>query len=376
MLVDAHKQQQTWKRRAYPVPAPTRRSFRWKATALRTLNRWNRKSLTVHPATIMVPALFNFMPAESIALGWLNDIDALVTIRQRMGCAARITGWDVFTFHTLHNVDRYFDTTIGVMRETWVKEGNLSTAAVREAKSRFAKPCDYHRVDARLVENLVFQSSLLHWVGRQATDVPLRFHVIGTALLSALVSSNSISFAAAVQSAAKFGARWDQSLRDMANGKTEDDIGWSQFQHVRRLIEGRSRESLGVASEDLPVPEAVSRPFWYSVTAGTQPMLISTARDAARALESLNLSSWSYASPKATRNSEEPIRGWLVSPLHPMARPCRWSFSNYLLATPASVTLFLDYIAALGREPTTLAPPVSEAVQNRLRLSRIKVTGP
>jgi hypothetical protein len=104
----------------------------------------------------MIPALYNFMPAESVALGWLNEIESLVTIRQRIACAARITGWDVFTFHTLHNADHYFDTTIGAVRETWMKEGNLSTAAIMEAKRQFGRACDYHRIHARLWKTWFF----------------------------------------------------------------------------------------------------------------------------------------------------------------------------------------------------------------------------
>lgn len=374
MRAEAYKQGRAWDKSTYPVPTPTRKRFRWMATALRTLHRWNSKPLDRQPATIMVPALYNFMPAENVALGWLNEIDALVSIRQRMACATRITGWDVFTFHTLHNADRYFDATIGVMRETWMKEGNLSPAAIREARFRFGKPFDYHRVHARLVENLVFQSSLLDWVGRHASDVPLRIHVIGTALLSALVSSGSISFSSAVESATRFGSRWDDSLRGMVNAKTDEDIGWAEFRLVRRLIEGHNRLSMGVSRDDLPVPDAPIRPFWYSATATAEPMLITTAQEAVSALETLNIASWSYAPAKATLNIDEPIRGWLISSLHPMARLCRWSFSNYLLATPPSVTLFLDHIAAMG--PMRILPQASDPLQNRLRLSRIKVTGP
>ena len=48
--------------------------------------------------------------------------------------------------------------------------------------------------------------------------------------------------------------------------------------------------------------------------------------------------------------------------------------SSYLLATPASVSLFLDHIATLGRAPVIQLP--AEIVQNRFRLSRMKVTGP
>ena len=324
----------------------------------------------------MVPALYNFMPAESLAMGWLNEIDALVTIRQRMICAAKITGWDVFTFHTLHNADRFFDSTIGAVRDTWMKEGNLSTAAIAETKRQFGKPCDYHRIHARLVENLVFQSSLLDWLSHRAMDVPLRFHVIGTALLSALVSSGSVTFNAAVKSALKFGARWDETLRSIGSAKSEEEIGWSRFGQVRRLMEGQSSLSLAVAREDLPEAAAPSRPFWYSPTAKDEPTLIKTAQDAAFALETLNLASWSHSSSRAGRSADEAIRGWLISPLHPMARLCRWSVSNYLLATPDSASMFLDHIATLGRAPVIQLPVEPIQIQNRFRLSRIKVTGP
>jgi hypothetical protein len=372
-----YKQDQAWKTRTYPVPKPTRSGFRWKASALRGLHRWSGEPVSSHPATIMVPALYNFMPAETLAMGWLNEIDALATIKQRMTCAASITGWDVFTFHTLHNADHYFDTTVGAVRDTWVKEGNLSTAMVRETRRQFGKPYDYHCVHARLVENLVFQSSLLDWLGRRASDVPLRFHVVGTGLLSALVSSGSVTFSEAVKSAMKFGARWDESLRSLGSAgtaRTEAEVGWSRFEEVRRLIEGASSLSLAVEHDDLPAPDAPSRPFWYSPTAKDEPMLITTAQDAVHALETLNLASWSSTPAAAARNADEPIRGWLMSPLHPMAPLCRWSVSNYLLATPSSVTLFLDHIASLAQLP--VLPLLVEPIQNRFRLSRIKVTGP
>jgi len=315
------------------------------------------------------------MPAESVALGWLNEIDALATMRQRMNWAIRITGWDVYTFHTLHNKDHFFDTTIGAVRETWVKEGNLSMSAVQEAKRRFGKPQDYHRIHARLVENLVFQSSLLDWVAYHAADAPLRFHVIGTALLSALVSTGSVPFGAAVESAIKFGSKWDETVREMAKGKTEEEIGWSEFREVQDLMTGQSPLSLGVEPDDLPAPEAPARQFWYSATTNSEPMLITTAQEAVNALETLNLASWSSMPPQPPApTAEEPVRGWLVSPLHPMAKVCRsWSVSNYLLSTPTSVTLFLDHIATLGREPLQVP---ADPVQNRLRLSRMKVTGP
>src|SRR5438128_10313210 len=95
-------------------------------------------------------------------------------------------------------------------------ESKLLPAAVRESKNQFSKPYDYFRIPARLVENLVFQSALLEWVGHRAADVPLRFHIIGTALLSALVSSGSIPFSAAVTSALEFWSRWDQTLSGIA----------------------------------------------------------------------------------------------------------------------------------------------------------------
>jgi hypothetical protein len=321
----------------------------------------------------MVPPLYNFMPAESVAMGWLNEIDALGTIRQRMICAATVTGWDIFTFHTLHNRDHYFDTTIAAVRDTWLKEGNLSPAAVLETKRQFSKPYDYFRIPARLVENLVFQSALLEWVAHRAADVPLRFHIIGTALLSALVSSGSIPFSAAVTSALAFGSRWDQTMAGIAESNRTAETGWSRFEEIRRLIEGRAVTALAVPRSDLPQVGAPSKPFWYSPTVKDDPVLIVTARDASAALETLNLSSWAYATP-APLGEDESVRGWLVSPLQPFSRLCRWSVSNYLLANPASVNLFMDHIAPLGRAPVLLLAP--DAPQNRFRLSRMKVTGP
>jgi hypothetical protein len=359
MLVGAQKNDQAWKKQSYPVPTPSRSSFRWKARALRRLYRWNGGALAGCPATLMVPALYNFMPAESVALGWFNEIDALVTIRQRMSAAARITGWDAFTFHTLHNADSFFDSAINAMRETWMKEGSLLTTAVREAGRRFGKPFEYHRLEARLVENLVLQSSLLDWAGRAAGDFSLRVHVIGTALLSALVSTGSISFPAAVESATKLGSRWDETLRGMAASNSDQEAGWTVFRQVKKLIEGRTSLSMGVATEDLPAPDAPARPFWYSPTMNSEPMLITTAQEAANALQTLNLGSWSGACDKRC-SVEEPVRGWLMSPLHPMARICRWSVSNYLLATPLSAALFLEHIASLQPALESLAAVENE----------------
>jgi hypothetical protein len=320
----------------------------------------------------MMPALFNLLPAETLANGWLNEIDALAAIRQRMGCAARITGWDVFTFHTLHNLDHFYDTTITAVRDTWLKEGSLSPETVLEAKRRFAKPYDYFRIPGRLVETLVFQSSLVDWIEHRAPDVPLRLHAIGTALLSALVSSGSLSFSSAVKSALKFGERWEAAINGNERSTAEKD-GWLRFERMKRLMEGRAVTSLAVPREDLPQVEAPSKPFWYSPATNADPTLITTSQDAKLALETLNLSSWAQSSPASLR-PDESARGWLISPLHPMARLCRWSLSNYLLATPVSAGLFLDHIATLGRVPMLQTSP--ETVQNRFRLSRIKVTGP
>jgi hypothetical protein len=378
MLVSDYKQGRAWKTTTYPVPTPSKNRFRWKASALRGLDLWKHRTVSRQPVTIMVPALYNFMPAENLALGWLNEIDALVTIRQRIVCASRITGWDVFTFHTLHNVDHYFDSTIGAVRDTWMKEGNLSREAYQETKRRFGKPYEYHRIHARLIENLVFQSSILDWVGHRSTNVPLRFHVIGTALLSALVSSGSITFVDAVSSALKFGARWDEMLRNSDSGRNEDEKGWSLFQQIRRLMEGGSSLSLAVNQKDLPIADAPCRPFWYSPTVNDEPMRVSNATEVAAALQTLNLSSWAFA-PKPRQAEDERVRGWLVSPLHPLAGLCKWSVSNYLLATPASLSLFLHHIAPIGVASGGPAPVrhlTPEPNQNRLRLSRMKVTGP
>ena len=367
------KLRRAWKSRAYTVPMAFRSGFRWRASALRQLRRWINRGVHAQPVTVVVPAIYNFLPAESVAMGWLNEIDALGMIRQRLMGATKITGWDVFTFHTLHNLDHYFDTTIAAVRDTWVKEGNLSVAAVAETRRQFGKPYDYHQVGPRLVENLVFQSSLMDWLARRAEDVELRFLVLGTALLSALVSSGALPFGDAVKTALRIGRRWDQTLCELAEGKTEDQIGWLRFNQVRQLLEGQSTLALAVAREDLPSIDAPARPFWYSPNAKEAAVLIRTAREAMAALETLNISSWSPALPNA---AGEPIRGWLVSPLHPMARACKWSVSNYLLATPAAATLFLNHIATLGRKPLAPVETKSDAFQNRFRLSRIKVTGP
>ena len=385
MLIDGHKHgkqgsssiststklDHAWKTRAYPVPTASRRGFRWKATALRRLQPWMSGTAAIKPVTVVVPALFSVLPAETVAMGWLNEIDALGSIHQRITSAARLTGWDVFTFHTLHNLDPYFNTTIAAVRDTWLKEGSLSREAVLETKRQFGKPYDYHRITPRLVENLVFQSSLLDWMTRHSSEVPLRIHVIGTALISALVSSGAMNFESAVKAILRFGKRWDNTVLGISGRATHDETGWARFEQIQRLIEGRSTLALGVAREDMPATNAPRKPFWYSPTAKDRAVLISTVQDARAALETMNISSWSCALPKA---DGENVRGWLVSPLHPIAKSCRWSVSNYLLATPDNATLFLDHIATLGRTP--LIHLTVESVQNRFRLSRMKVTGP
>jgi hypothetical protein len=373
------KQLQAWTDRIYPVPTPSRSSFRWKASALRGFRRLTSGS-AVEPVTITVPALYNSMPAEAVAMGWLNEIDALQAIRQRIISAAKITGWDVFTFHTLHNCDHFFDSTISAVRDTWVNEGSLNRTAIQQSKARFGRSYDYYRVQPRLIENLVFQSSVLEWLNRRATEVPLRIHVLGTGLLSALVSTGALSFERAVETAMKIGAEWDSSLQWMAEQKapkgsnSPEELSRIQFEEVQKLLDGRSTLSLDVSPEQLPVIKdlhAPSAPFWYSRDAKSLPSLIETAADALAALETLNIKSWSRALPKS---DEATIRGFLVSPLHAAARGCRWSVSNFLLATPSSVEMFLEHIATLGRGPIMSVEP--EIAQNRFRLSRIKVTGP
>jgi len=133
---------------------------------------------------------------------------------------------------------------------------------------------------------------------------------------------------------------------------------------------------MGATAKDVPAVEAPSRPFWFSVTASDEPVLLETVRDVQWAVESMNLSSWSPRLPRPLPMTTADVKGWLVSPQHPMASACNWSVYNYLLATPDSTMLFLDHIAAMGRR-TMFAPETTEQVQEeRLRLSRIKVTGP
>jgi hypothetical protein len=300
-------------------------------------------------------------------MGWFNEIDALHSIRLRMAAVARKTGWDVFTFHTQHNLDHFFDSAITAMRETWSNEGSLSRAAVIEARRRFGNTYDYYLVQPRLIENLVFQSSLMEWTAHRAADVPHEFHVIGTALLSALVATGSLSFDAAVDVGLRIGARWDASIAAQTSDRSR------RFELINHVMDGLVSVSLPIVVEDLTEAEAPSRPFWFSAGPGDEPVRIETSRDVWMALEALNLKSWSPSRKARIAGGEHCFRGWLVSPLHRVAKVCRWSVSNYLMATPTAVSMFLSNVAALSRVPIVAVEP---EVQNRLRLSRMKVTGP
>src|SRR6185436_2038656 len=56
-------QRQGWKGQTYVVPAPSRRSFLLKASALQGLQRFDGQSAPKQPVTVVVPALFNHLPA-------------------------------------------------------------------------------------------------------------------------------------------------------------------------------------------------------------------------------------------------------------------------------------------------------------------------
>jgi hypothetical protein len=362
--IDRSERPSAWKKQSYEVPNPGRRAFRWKASALRTFQHWSARPRRPRPALIVVPALFSLLPAETFAMGWLNEIDALRAIRKRIVAAAKKTGWDVYTFHTQHNLDSYYDTNILAVRDTLSHEGSLPTSVVAETKRRFGSLFAYHWIEPRLIENLVFQSSLMECVAARAEETPIQFHAVGTAVYSALIRAGALTFDAAVDSLLRVGARWDKAVAAMSGGERE------RFEIVQRVLDGRERMSVTVTRADLPKVEAPSQPFWFSTAANEEPVLVETAREAALALESLNLASWS------TRGAvlpDHPVRGFLNSPLHPYARHCRWTVSNYLLSTPSAVTLFMEHIAGIPRAPHTGAD--SDA-QKRLRLSRMKVTGP
>jgi hypothetical protein len=322
------------------------------------------------------------MPAEAVALGWLNEIDALGTIRHRILDATKLTGWDVFTFHTRHNLDPFYASTIAAVRETWLREGTLKSSSIAETVKRYGAAYQYNRIVPRLIENLVFQSSLMEWLSARADGAPFRFHVVGTGLIAALVWTGAMTFDSAVTMASKIGTSWDASLTAIAEEelertgveRSEENLGWLRFDRVRQTLEGKSSLSLGVSGSDLPVVDAPLRPFWFSATAKEDPILIKTVRDVLLAMESMDLASWSPNLPKhLPADCADRVRGWLVSPEHPMASACRWSVYNYLLATPKSAVLFLDHIAALGRRPQSAPRPPE--IQDRMRLSRMKVIG-
>jgi len=379
-------QRYAWKARTYSVPRPSRKGIQWKASALRTLQRLNKSHISGRPITVVVPALFNLMPAENLALGWLNEIDALGTIRHRMTAVSNLTGWDPFTFHTLHNLDSYYASTISAVRDTWLKEGRLQRNCVVETMKRYGAPYHYNDIPARLVENLVFQSSLMDWVSSRAVDTPVSYHVMGTGLLSALVWSGALSFDAAVKIALDTGAQWNGSVKRMATAeldrkgieKSAENLGWLCFDRVRQVLEGRAVLALGATLKKPPTFEAPARPFWYSVTAADDPVRLETLKDVQWSLESLNFASWSPRLPRPLPIDAADVKGWLVSPEHMMSSTCRWTVRNYLLSTPESVSLFLDHIASLGGRVTTLPQPKLQPLkaQERPPLARAKVSTP
>jgi hypothetical protein len=380
----SENQRYAWKECTYDVPRPSRKGFQWKASALRTLQRLHRSQISGRPVTIVVPALFNLMPAETLALGWLNEIDALGTIRHRIADAAKVTGWDVFTFHTRHNLDSYYESTIAAVKDTWLKEGSLARNSVVETTKRYGAAYHYNYIPARLVENLVFQSSLMEWMSVHAGDTPIAFHVVGTGLLSALVWSRAISFENAVKVALDTGAQWDASVMRTAAAelerkgmeKSEENLGWLGFDRVRQVLEGRSVLALGATLNNPPAVEAPSRPFWYSVTAADDPARLETLRDVEWSLESLNFASWSPRLPKRLPVETSDITGWLVSPHHRTASACRWSVRNYLLSTPDCASLFLDHIACLGGRLVPLPHTQPQTFQKSIPLARPKVSTP
>jgi hypothetical protein len=366
-----------WKERAYSASSPSRKTIEWKASAILGLQWLKKTGVTGHPVTVVVPAVYNVMPAEAVALGWFNEIDALAAIRHRMVQVARLTGWDLFTFHTRHNLDSFYSSTIAAVRETWLSEGTLKPACVAETVKQYGPVYEYNRVAPRLVESLVFQSSLMGWLNLRAEDTPLRYHVVGTSLLSALVWSGSLSFENAVRIATRMGSACDAKLTAQAadqlkGGKTapsNESIGWLRFRRVRQILEGRMKVSMKIGVPELPALEAPGRPFWFSATAAHDPIEIATVNDVRTALNSMDLASWTPTLPKPLPADADRIHGLLVSPMHPAAGACRWSVYNHLLSTPESALLFLNHIATLGRRPTAGRP---EEAQERFRVARMK----
>lgn len=349
------------RRRSHVPRVTSRAGFRWRASVLRGLERIGSAAVTGQPVTVVVPALYNAMPAETAASGWLNELETLSAIRHRIIAAANLTGWDVFTFHTLHNPDPFFASMLAAVRETWLKEGTLKPGCIAESLRRFGPPYKYNSIQPRLVENLIFQSCFMDWLKAKAEARPLRFHVIGTALIGALVSCRALSYESAVMMAVKVGARWDRVVAARAEDAlhrksvpagddSRDTLGWLRFSQVRQIIEGRHLLALGINHADLPQLDAPAWPIWFSATAEEEPVRLESVRDVRSAWESMNLKSWSPARPRPLPgdSSAAQVRGWLVSPSHALASGCRWSVYNYLLATPTAALLFLDHIATFG----------------------------
>jgi hypothetical protein len=206
----------------------------------------------------------------------------------------------------------------------------------------------------------------MDWMTVRSAGKCFEFHVIGTGLLSALVWSGTLSFQKAVRTAVEVGISWDSRLTKMAEAEirktgvasTDENLGWLRFQRVRQLIEGRSSVSMAAELADFSELQDPQRPFWFSANAKSEPVWIETRKDVRAALETLNLASWSPEIPVAPKKDRiaGTVRGWLISPMHPNAAACRWSFHNYLLATPATAMLFLNHIASEGPSAAILQP--------------------
>ncbi len=356
------------KGRTYLVPSPSRKGFQWKASALHGLQRLDRRSQSNSPTTVVVPALYNMMPAEVLALGWLSEIDSLGAIRQRMTLAGKQLGWDVFSFHTRHSRDKYFDSAIHAVRETWLYEGALTAETIAQTRKKFGNAYDYHRCEPRLVENLLIQSSLMDWLTVRAAEKQLRFHVVGTGLLSALVWCGALTIQSAIRTAVAIGKSWDAVLDDWASSEIQlhghtasaENHGWLRYHRVRQIIEGKVSMALPAPQFEMPNVDVPQRPFWYSPLGKADAQLIESRQDVLEALQTMTLVSWAPEIPKPLNSDGAPcVRAWLASPMHPIASACHWSMYNYLLATPASSMLFLNHIAT---QATVMPLPLHQTV--------------
>lgn len=376
----SNHQRYTWKTRAYPVSSSGRRGFQWRAATLRSLEAITRRPSLANPATIVVPALWNLTPGEGVAAGWFRELEALRPLRMRIVQASRHTGWDVFTFHTLHNPDPFFNSTIETLRDTWIRERSLSQRAVERAQRDYGRPWDYACIRARLVESLVFQTAQLDWIQAKTVAASLQTHFIGTALFSALAWSAAVSFDAAVDLAETIGGAWDRELNTFAQEElqlrgipcSDEALGGARQQAVLRLIKhGRPFPVTRPVLEALRIQNP-GHPFLYSALPHQRPVMLKTSEEIRAAIEALDIASWAGERLPLTVGG---IQGWLMSPRHPSSRACRWSLTNCSLSTPAAVSLFFDYIAPI-RRPAVAGVLETEGLQNRLRLSRMKVTGP